>query len=47
MEEKPKSKKCDWCNKRKLIRKGYWLGKYDTKKDWFICEPCNLQYDVI
>lgn len=42
-----KSRKCDWCNKRKLVEQGYWLGKFDTNKNWFICQSCNLKHNVV
>jgi len=44
----PKTRKCDWCKKRKSVEKGYWLGKFENgTKDWFICVECNLTHDVV
>jgi hypothetical protein len=43
-----KTRKCDWCDKRKLVEQGYWLGKFKNgNKDWFICRECNLKHDVV
>jgi hypothetical protein len=44
----PKTRKCDWCKKRKFVEQGYWLGKFENgTKDWFICVKCNLTHDVV
>lgn len=44
----PKTRKCDWCEKRKSVEQGYWLGKFKNEtKDWFICQSCNLEHDVV
>lgn len=44
----PKTRKCDWCKKRKSVEQGYWLGKFENgTKDWFICQKCNLEHDVV
>ena len=44
----PKTRKCDWCEKRKLVEHGYWLGKFKNEtKEWFICRECNLEHDVV
>lgn len=44
----PKTRKCDWCDKRKSVEQGYWLGKFENgSKDWFICQECNLKHDVV
>ena len=43
-EPLPKTKekrRCNWCNKRKSITKGYNLG------EWFICYKCNSKHDVV
>jgi hypothetical protein len=44
-----KTKKCDWCCKRKLTNNVYILGEKDMtdKKIWIICSECNLKYDVV
>ena len=42
-----KTKKCDWCKKRKTVEQGYWLGKFESEKDWFICQQCNLEKEVV
>lgn len=42
----PKTK-CDWCYKNKKTKEGYLLGKFDSEKEWFICEKCNLKHDVV
>lgn len=42
------SKECDWCKKRKITRNGYLLGKLiNDKKEWFICNNCNIIHDVV
>lgn len=47
-EALPKTRKCDWCKKRKSAENGYLLGKLDNeKKCWFICVECNLKHDVV
>lgn len=44
----PKTRKCDWCKKRKSVENGYLIGKLDNeKKCWFICVECNLKHDVV
>ena len=43
----PKTKKCDWCKKIKSAEQGYCLGKFERKKDWFICQQCNLEKEVV
>jgi predicted transglutaminase-like protease len=45
-----KTKKCDWCNKRKNIDNGYYIGKLEsskTDKEFFICVDCNLKHDIV
>lgn len=45
-----KTKKCNWCNKRKSIDNGYCIGKLEsskTDKEFFICIDCNLEYDIV
>jgi hypothetical protein len=45
-----KTKKCDWCNKRKIIDNGYCIGKLEsskTDKEFFICVDCNLKHDIV
>ena len=48
-----KSKRCDWCNKRKPIDKIYQLGSYvipegvRQSKEWNICQYCNYEHDVV
>jgi hypothetical protein len=47
-EALPKTRKCDWCDKRKSVEQGYWLGKFENQtKDWFICVECNLKHDIV
>ena len=42
------SKKCDWCEKRKKTIDGYLLGKLiGDKKEWFICDNCNIINNVV
>ena len=36
-----KTKKCNWCNKRKPLEQIYYIG------DLFLCDKCNLKYDLI
>ena len=44
----PKTRKCDWCKKRKSVEQGYWLGKFENEtKEWFICRECNLKHDIV
>jgi len=45
----PKTKKCDWCKKRKPIKDIYILGAIPEtgKKVWCICVDCNHKNDVI
>jgi len=38
---------CDWCNKPKKSKDGYFIGKIDSEKEWFICDECNLIHDVV
>ena len=48
MKKATKTKKCDWCYKRKKIEKGYSLGSVEGEtKSYFICEKCNLKHDVV
>lgn len=45
-----KTKKCDWCNKRKNIDNGYYIGKLEsskTDKEFFICVDCNLKHNIV
>jgi hypothetical protein len=45
-----KTKKCDWCNKRKIIDNGYYIGKLESSrsdKEYFICVGCNLKYNIV
>jgi hypothetical protein len=45
-----KTKKCDWCNKRKIIDNGYYIGKLKSSiidKEYFICVDCNLKYNIV
>jgi site-specific DNA-adenine methylase len=45
-----KTKKCDWCNKRKNIDNGYYIGKLESSisdKEYFICVGCNLKYNIV
>ena len=43
-----KTKKCDWCKKRKKVEAMYLLGKLKEtdKKEYWICGNCNYKYDV-
>lgn len=41
-------KKCDWCNKRKVYWKLYYIGKMENgKKEYRICTECNYENNVI
>jgi site-specific DNA-adenine methylase len=45
-----KTKKCDWCNKRKNIDNGYYIGKLESSisdKEFFICVDCNLKHNIV
>ena len=44
-----KTKKCDWCKKRKKIGKMNYLGKVTStsKKIYWICDDCNFKHDII
>jgi hypothetical protein len=45
-----KTKKCDWCKKRKIIDNGYYIGKLESSKsdkEYFICVDCNLKYNIV
>lgn len=44
--KKPKTKKCDYCNKRKDKENMYFLLKEDRKEYW-ICNKCNYEHDVV
>jgi site-specific DNA-adenine methylase len=41
-----KTKKCDWCNKRKNIDNGYYIGKLESSH-FFICVDCNLKHNIV
>jgi hypothetical protein len=43
----PKKIICNWCNKKKLLSNGYFLGKGLDGKEWFICDKCNLIKDIV
>jgi len=48
MKKIGKTKKCNWCEKRKSIQKGWLLGDvYDGKPHLFICYKCNLKHDIV
>lgn len=48
MKNISKTKKCNWCEKRKLVTNGYLLGKLKQDgKCFFICDNCNLKHDVV
>ncbi len=44
-----KTKKCDWCKKRKEIGKMNYLGKITStsKKIYWICDDCNFKHDIV
>jgi transcription elongation factor Elf1 len=42
-----KTFKCNWCNKRKLLSNGYFVGIDLDRKKWFICDKCNLIKDIV
>ena len=47
-KEAPKTKKCNYCNKRKKIEDMYHLGKLEIdSKDYWICDNCNLKHDIV
>lgn len=41
-----KTKKCDYCNKRKNKGNMYFLLK-ENKKEYWICDTCNYKHDVV
>jgi len=43
----PKKMTCNWCNKKKLLSNGYFLGIGLDRKEWFICSKCNLIKDIV
>ena len=44
--KKTKTKKCDWCYKRKKVENMYYIGIV-TIKHWWICGECNYKHDII
>jgi len=49
----PKTKKCDYCKKRKKTKDMYWIGKtpYEplnvADRVYWICDECNLEKDIV
>ncbi len=42
----PRTRLCNWCNKKRLFSNGYYLGKaYGI--EYFICVKCNLIKDIV
>ena len=42
-----KTKKCNWCNKRKVIEDMYNLSLISEKKETWICSDCNIKEDIV
>ncbi len=49
----PKTKKCDYCKKRKKTKDMYWIGRTPHEplnvadKVYWICDECNLEKDIV
>tara|TARA_R110002051_G_C8729251_1_gene497669 strand:- start:1659 stop:1949 length:291 start_codon:yes stop_codon:yes gene_type:complete len=41
-----KTKKCDYCQKRKKKDTMYFLYK-EAKKEYWICDECNWEHDIV
>ena len=43
-----KTKKCNWCEKRKLVEDGYIINlNCLPEKPFFICDKCNLKHKIV
>ena len=43
-----KTKKCNWCNKRKKVDSIYQLGKHPKdNKNYNICIDCNIEKEIL
>jgi len=43
-----KTKKCNWCNKRKKVVSIYQLGKTSKdNKNYNICINCNIEKEIV
>ena len=45
-----KTKKCNWCEKRKLKKNMYnlsFIGEGKIVKEVYICVECNIELDIV